>query len=689
MNFDDLMFAAIINRQVGSGVEVSIDGSERVAPMKDEDPPQVMSDGSLRIGITTGPQDAQPIPEDIPQEFKGTQGVPLEQFATTVADVPAGLLKGAVEGTIGLPGDIIALGKAIAAAASPNQGEDRIDAFLRGIGDPVSIFGQDIRTEGISKILEGVFGPVVPEGVTDQTRKNVAGASEFVGQLGGAGKTVVATAKTAAAGAKDIPTAFKQLVEAGKDIPIGLSTKAVGGTVEDAIRAAKPLTITGMDQQRMSVATKIVTDGVKSGMSPTKMIQAIEKQTGMKVTGKQQKEIKQYVSDVAPKGQIYSDQAFKDLIAQPFPFEPSTQRFAESFDNAFAWLKTLDAQGLRDAAILSDQRLAPILGVAKDGKAKRLLATNGKLLKTETGVPGGVPVELPDGRNIESAGLAISPAYKTGKFSTCPNSASCAQECLGKTSGGYFAYGGGADLEAMKGTRLRSFRMTQAMFREPEAFAIKLHNEIISLKNKAAKGGNAFAVRLNVLSDIDPRVHKSLIEAHPDVFYYDYTKMKYRPVAPNHHYTYSSTGASQKAGQNGLTVDVDNPHTNWIQMRTRLDEGYNVAMAFSSKKALPESVLDEATGKTYRVIDGDAYDFRPLDAQPAGSDGVIIGLKNKAMTRKESAAASDSNGFFVQYDPKLGTQVVIPPQKREAIMIQSGNEQAGFSTGEQVTGEMK
>lgn len=689
MNFDDLMFSAIINRQVGSGVEVSIDGSERVAPMSDSDPPQVMSDGSLRIGITTGPQDEQPIPEDIPQEFKGTQGVSLEQFATTVADIPAGLLKGAVEGTIGLPGDIVALGRAIAAAASPNQGEDRVDAFLRGIGDPVSIFGQDIRTEGISKILEGVFGPVVPEGVTDQTRKNVAGVSEFVGQLGGAGKTVVATAKTAAAGAKDIPTAFKQLVEAGKDIPIGLSTKAVGGTVEDAIRAAKPLTITGMDQQRMSVATQIVTDGVKSGMSPTKMIQAIEKQTGMKVTGKQQKEIKQYVSDVAPKGQIYSDQAFKDLIAQPFPFEPSTQRFAESFDNAFAWLKTLDAQGLRDAAILSDQRLAPILGVAKDGKAKRLLATNGKLLKTETGVPGGVPVELPDGRNIESAGLAISPAYKTGKFSTCPNSASCAQECLGKTSGGYFAYGGGADLEAMKGTRLRSFRMTQAMFREPEAFAIKLHNEIISLKNKAAKGGNAFAVRLNVLSDIDPRVHKSLIEAHPDVFFYDYTKMKYRPVAPNHHYTYSSTGASQKAGQNGLTVDVDNPHTNWIQMRTRLDEGYNVAMAFSSKKALPESVLDEATGKTYRVIDGDAYDFRPLDAQPAGSDGVIIGLKNKAMTRKESAAASDSNGFFVQYDPKLGTQVVIPPQKREAIMIQSGNEQAGFTTGEQVTGEMK
>jgi len=352
-----------------------------------------------------------------------------------------------------------------------------------------------------------------------------------------------------------------------------------------------------------------------------------------------------------------------------------------------AWIKTLDPTNLKNAAMVADQRLAPILGTAKNGGAKRLLTTNGKLLKTETGVEGGVPIELPDGRNIESAGLAISPAFKVGKFSTCPNSASCAQECLGKTSGGYFAYGGGADLEAMKGTRLRSFRMTQAMFREPEAFAIKLNNEILSLKTAAAKNGNALAIRLNVLSDIDPKVYKSIIEANPDVLFYDYTKMKYRPIAPNHHYTYSSTGLSQKAGQNGLNVDVDNPHSNWTQMRQWLDDGQNVAMAFSSKKGLPESVLDEATGKIYRVVDGDAYDFRPMDAQPAGFDGVIIGLKNKAMTRKESMAAQDSNGFFVQYDPKLGTQVTIPRQKREAIMLKTDGQETPsiMDTGEQIT----
>jgi hypothetical protein len=225
------------------------------------------------------------------------------------------------------------------------------------------------------------------------------------------------------------------------------------------------------------------------------------------------------------------------------------------------------------------------------------------------------------------------------------------------------------------------------MFREPEAFAIKLNEEIFSLKKAAEKNGAALAIRLNVLSDIDPKVHKSIIEANPDVLFYDYTKMKYRPVAPNHHYTYSSTGLSQKAGQNGLTVDVDNPHTNWAQMRQWLDDGQNVAMAFSSKKALPESVLDEATGKTYKVIDGDAYDFRPMDAQPAGFDGVIVGLKNKAMTRKESLAAQDSKGFFVQYDPKLGTQVNIPRQKKEVIMLKTEGQTtpSPMDTGEQIT----
>ena len=636
------------------------------------------------VGQPAPPEEIEGEQPSVLDEFLAQGGMTLPADAETmspaqmgkiVIDGMAGIARGGVKSTLGFGGDVEQFFDFIGRFATDRQGGgfmDRVTRAAAAFESPTLLpTSEDVER---SKILPPVITPGV---TTDRAMREKAAAG---GELaGGLVADPFLAAKGIRAGSKAIQEMAQQIRTTA---PVGAIT--IGKPAAQA--AAKPIALSNIEPQRLSVAQKIVSDGIASNMSPTKMIQAIERETGSKLTGKQQKELKQYVSENVPKGQIYSDQAFKDLIAQPFPFEPSTQRFAKSFDDAIAWIKTLDPTNLKNAAMVADQRLAPILGTGADGKTKRLLTTNGKLLKTETGVEGGVPIELPDGRNIESAGLAISPAFKVGKFSTCPNSASCAQECLGKTSGGYFAYGGGADLEAMKGTRLRSFRMTQAMFREPEAFAIKINNEILSLKTAAAKNGNALAIRLNVLSDIDPKVYKSIIEANPDVLFYDYTKMKYRPVAPNHHYTYSSTGLSQKAGQNGLTVDVDNPHSNWMQMRQWLDEGQNVAMAFSSKKGLPESVLDEATGKIYRVVDGDAYDFRPMDSQPAGFDGVIIGLKNKAMTRKESMAAQDSNGFFVNYDPKLGTQVTIPRQKREAIILKTGNEAPEIlETGEQIT----
>ena len=657
--------------------------------------------GTVTVSGFTEPQvvtDVMPEGAGMVQKPSGVRvgrgGLTLEQSAQAgnldrplmaLADMLAGAGRGAVSQTLGIGGDAESIFTGLKNVFTNPNNQSMVEAFLEGMSQPTTLpTTEQVSTQGFTlpglNVNVPALAPVVPPTATNQTERQ---ASAQYGQTGGEFLPFP--------GAVDAAKLAVKAIKATKGMPVGLSMKIVGETPAAAPVVAKPIALTNISPQSLPAVQKIVADGIASNMSATKMIQAVEKQTGTKLTGKQQKELKQYVSENVPKGQIYSDQAFKDLVAQPLPFEPSTQRFTKSFDDAINWLKTLDTEDTKNAALLANQRLAPILGVGVDGKTKRLLTTNGKLLKTETGIEGGVPIELPDGRNIESAGLAISPAFKVGKFSTCPNSASCAQECLGKTSGGYFAYGGGADLDAMKGTRLRSFRMTQAMFREPEAFAIKLNEEIFSLKKAAEKNGNALAIRLNVLSDIDPKVHKSIIDANPDVLFYDYTKMKYRPVAPNHHYTYSSTGLSQKAGLNGLTADVDNPHSNWSQMRQWLDGGQNVAMAFSSKKGLPESVIDEVTGKIYRVVDGDAYDFRPMDAQPQGSDGVIIGLKNKAMTRKESMAAQDSNGFFVQYDPKLGTQVTIPRQKKEVIMLKTEGQETPsvMETGEQITERAK
>jgi hypothetical protein len=322
---------------------------------------------------------------------------------------------------------------------------------------------------------------------------------------------------------------------------------------------------------------------------------------------------------------------------------PTTMSLATAFDNAISHHLSLS----RGDRILNSKeainRLAPHVGMRKDNTLVPLLGKNEKLLKTETGYKGEEPVTWHDGRGIEAAGLALSPSFEVNKFNTCPNSASCKDECLGKTSGNYFKVGGGRDLSEFKGPRLNSLNKTLGMINEPEAFAVRLYDEIAAKKREAEMNGNILGVRLNVLSDINPRVHQSIIKAFPDVAFYDYTKMAYKPIADNHHYTYSSTGVSQP--------DVQNSNSNWNRMRRVLDTGENVAMAFTDKEHLPESIFDEETQKRYKVINGDTHDFRPLDRVADGEDGVIIGLKNKKGFGSESEAHKESGGFFVKYDP--------------------------------------
>lgn len=324
---------------------------------------------------------------------------------------------------------------------------------------------------------------------------------------------------------------------------------------------------------------------------------------------------------------------------------PTMKSLKEAFETAIANHLSLSRDERIQNAMAADRRIAQHLPSSSGRGAAPLLTKNAKLIKSETGYGDEEPVKLDDGRGVETTGLALAPAYQEGKFNTCPNSASCKDECLGKLSGNYFKVGGGKDLSAFKGPRLNSLKKTIAMMREPEAFAVRLYDEIDRAKEEAARNGNHLGVRLNVLSDINPLVHKALIEAHPDVSFYDYTKNNSTPVAANHHYTYSSTGVSDPV------KGVVNEHTNWKQMRRRLDQGDNVAMAFSHKEHLPEIVFDEETGKRYRVVDGDKHDFRPLDIQPQGADGVIVGLKNKKAIGSVDKATQESKGFFVRYEP--------------------------------------
>lgn len=167
------------------------------------------------------------------------------------------------------------------------------------------------------------------------------------------------------------------------------------------------------------------------------------------------------------------------------------------------------------------------------------------------------------------------------------------------------------------------------------------------------------SIRPNVLSDLHPSIFEPIIKAHPDVSFYDYTKMDTKPVAPNHHLTYSSTGVSQPAGINGNDTDVFNKFQNWSRMQRVLDRGDNIAMVFTHGDHLPETVFDSGTGKTYNVVDGTTHDYRPMDkvAQPDDpgaprNQGVIVGLKNMKSFGEKQSAHVDTKGFMVYYDPQ-------------------------------------
>jgi len=276
---------------------------------------------------------------------------------------------------------------------------------------------------------------------------------------------------------------------------------------------------------------------------------------------------------------------------------------------------------------------------------------NAKLEKASAGYEAGKgyegvdPLKLEGGIGVKTIGLPLSPAYQHNKYKVCANSASCRESCLGTTSGNY----SNADWWPQQ----NSLNKTHAFLSEPGALTVQLHNEIKREKYAAEMQGNKLAVRMNVLSDTDPRVWEPLIKAHPDVDFYDYTKMNYDPIAPNHHYTYSSTGVSQPKENTGLDEDVHNPNQNWKQMRQRLDTGSNVAMVFTHNDHLPHEVHDQETGRRYRVIDGTTHDYRPLDKQPEGSDGVIVGLRNLDHRKGRDVAAEKSKGFMVHYDPKI------------------------------------
>ena len=139
-----------------------------------------------------------------------------------------------------------------------------------------------------------------------------------------------------------------------------------------------------------------------------------------------------------------------------------------------------------------------------------------------------------------------------------------------------------------------------------------------TLKKRAKNQGFKFAVRLNGTSDLAWHRMKvdggsNLMQLHPDVQFYDYTKvLNYLDHdLKNYHVTFSDSGAN----------DGD--------IKQAMKQGHNVAVVF--KNALPKKY------KNKKVINGDLHDLRFKDPS-----GVIVGLIAKGKARH------DNNNKFVR-----------------------------------------
>lgn len=216
-------------------------------------------------------------------------------------------------------------------------------------------------------------------------------------------------------------------------------------------------------------------------------------------------------------------------------------------------------------------------------------------------------------------GLSLAPADISG-YNVCPMATKeCKATCL-------FSAGNGGMYTKIQQGRINR---TKLFFEDRNLFFELLIHELNLGVNQAKKQGLKFAVRLNVISDINFAAYKhngkTIFEYFPNVTFYDYTKIakKFNNIPDNYHLTFSYTGYNIET------------------CKDLLSRGFNVAVVFDVKNAthLPTEFLG------YDVINGDLTDYRPADKK-----GVIVGLKYKKMTGKgtdNQKLVSENSKFVV------------------------------------------
>lgn len=218
---------------------------------------------------------------------------------------------------------------------------------------------------------------------------------------------------------------------------------------------------------------------------------------------------------------------------------------------------------------------------------------------------------------IKTAILYLMPAEQGGT-QLCPmaKTAGCEKACL-------FTAGRGA----MNSVMLSRLRKTLYFNQYRDQFMLQLQSELIRRRAKAKRKGYKLIVRLNGTSDVrwenEPIGHAyaNIMQALPDIQFYDYTKIANRKNAPaNYDLTFSYSGV--EAYQPFVAKAVAN--------------GDRIAVVFRNR-AIVDAML--ANGETFLglpVVDGDDTDIRHLDPK-----GAVVALYAKGKARR------DQSGFVV------------------------------------------
>lgn len=222
--------------------------------------------------------------------------------------------------------------------------------------------------------------------------------------------------------------------------------------------------------------------------------------------------------------------------------------------------------------------------------------------------------------NVLTGILYLAPHTLSG-YQVCPNATEgCKAACLFSAGRGVYQ-----NVQEARINRTRWF------FEDRDSFMEVLVKNIQSLYTKASKRGMKAAVRLNGTSDIawekikvfiDGVQFRNVMEAFPDIQFYDYTKILNRKAAlkiPNYALTFSLAENNDK------------------QAKQAIDRGFNVSVVMHLRRSEPKP--DFWSG--YPVIDGDTHDIRFNDGK-----GNVVALHAKGKARLDTTGFvrySDSN----------------------------------------------